>query len=193
LNVNQTINPKGAMPAANEPVQTLLPLKHKAPIGLRTVALFELGKGVLALLGGLYLLSLIHKDVEAEATNLLHFLRADPAWHISRWFLETAGHLTDQRLRLFALVAAVYCVVRIVETYGLWHELHWAEWFAAISAGLYLPVEIYHVVLHIHVVNVTFFLANIALVIYLCRILAANHQRAMALKNHPPQAEPAKS
>jgi uncharacterized membrane protein (DUF2068 family) len=191
--VNSAINPRDSGPAENKPTAETPVHPHKAPLGLRTVALFELAKGVFVLLIGVYLLSLVHKDIEAEAANLLHIVRADPAWHISRLFLETAGRLSDHRLRLFALIAAVYCLVRMVEAFGLWHELHWAEWFAAISAGLYLPVEVYHVVIHINVFNVTFFLANIVLMIYLCRILTANHRQAMAIKSSQLHPEPAKS
>lgn len=33
--------------------------------------------------------------------------------------------------------------MRFVEAYGLWRERRWANWLAAISEGIYLPVEIY--------------------------------------------------
>jgi uncharacterized membrane protein (DUF2068 family) len=189
--VSQTINPKSPLPAA--PAQTMLALEHKAPLGLRTVAVFELAKGVFVLLIGLYLLSLVGKDVEAEASNLLRLVRLDPAWHISKWLMDAAGKLTDHRLYMFALIAAVYCVVRVVEAFGLWHEYHWAEWFAVVSAGLYMPVEIYHIIRHATPLNVTFFLSNVALVIYLGSILAANHRRKMILRQLHPQPAPAKS
>jgi uncharacterized membrane protein (DUF2068 family) len=188
--VNTSVDPK---PVDSKLVASAHDYPHKAPLGLRTVALFELGKGVLVLVGGFYLLSLVGKDVEHEATNLLHLLHADPAWHVSRWFVDTAGRLTDQRLRQFALIAVIYCIVRIVEAFGLWHELHWAEWFAAISAGLFLPVELFHIFIRATIWNVGFFVANVLIVAYLWHILASNHRRAMELKNHQPQPAPVKS
>jgi uncharacterized membrane protein (DUF2068 family) len=43
---------------------------------------------------------------------------------------------------LLALGAALYAAVRFVEAWGLWRERHWAEWFAALSGGIYLPLEV---------------------------------------------------
>ncbi|MCZ7627423.1 MAG: DUF2127 domain-containing protein [Candidatus Methylomirabilis sp.] len=40
-------------------------------------------------------------------------------------------------------MAAGYASVRFVEAYGLWLERRWAEWFAAVSGGIYIPFEIY--------------------------------------------------
>ena len=37
----------------------------------------------------------------------------------------------------------MYGTVRFIEAYGLWRERRWAEWLAAGSGGLYLPVELY--------------------------------------------------
>ena len=123
-NVSQTTNPNDLAAAGKKTVAAAPASEHKAPLGLRTVALFELGKGLLILLIGLYLLSLVHKNVEAEATNLMHVLHADPAWHISQWFLNYVGTLTDQRLRLFALIAACYFIVRVRRSF----------WFVARTA-----------------------------------------------------------
>ena len=51
--------------------------------------------------------------------------------------------MTDARLWLLAAAATAYALVRGVEAYGLWFERRWAEWFALVSAGLYVPVEIF--------------------------------------------------
>ncbi len=33
--------------------------------------------------------------------------------------------------------------MRFIEAFGLWRERRWAEWFAAVSGGIYIPFEIY--------------------------------------------------
>jgi uncharacterized membrane protein (DUF2068 family) len=35
------------------------------------------------------------------------------------------------------------CKGQLVEAYGLWYGKRWAEWFAALRVGLYIPVEVY--------------------------------------------------
>ena len=44
---------------------------------------------------------------------------------------------------LLAIGAAAYACLRLVEAYGLWYEKAWAEWLAALSGGLYVPIEIF--------------------------------------------------
>ena len=45
---------------------------HKAPIGLRTVAIYEFIKGLVVLVLGMGLLTLLHKDIATDAENFFH-------------------------------------------------------------------------------------------------------------------------
>ncbi len=115
----------------------------RSPNPIRAVALFEAAKGVLVLVAGIGALSLIHHDVQHVAEQLLGHLHLNPAKPYPRIFIDAAKGLTDTRLWLFAGLAAVYALVRLIEAYGLWRARRWAEWFAVISGGIYLPFEIY--------------------------------------------------
>ena len=53
------------------------------------------------------------------------------------------AEVTNTRLWLMAGFAALYATVRFTEAYGLWHGRRWAEWFAALSGAVYVPVELY--------------------------------------------------
>ena len=110
---------------------------------LRTVALLEAVKGALVLLVGFGLLSLIHHDVQRFAERLLAHAHLNPASRYPRIFIDLASQLTDTRLLLVAAGAAAYALVRFIEAYGLWHARRWAEWFAALSGGIYVPFEIF--------------------------------------------------
>lgn len=110
---------------------------------LRTVALFEAGKGVVVLLAGFGLLSLIHHDVQRSAERLLAHAHLNPASRYPGIFIDLARQLTDARLALMAVGAAAYSLVRFVEAYGLWHARLWAAWFAALSGGIYIPFELF--------------------------------------------------
>lgn len=153
------------------------PPKPKAPLGLRSVALFELAKGILFLLIAVSAHSLIHRDVESTAESIVRFLHLDPAWHFTRVFLADSGKLTDAKLRALSWIAFALAVIRMAEAYGLWHEYHWAEWFAVITAGIYLPFEIFHFFKHPTAGAVLIFLVNILIVIYLARLLAENQRK----------------
>jgi uncharacterized membrane protein (DUF2068 family) len=110
---------------------------------VRAVALFEGAKGALVFLAGFSALSLIHHDGQRFADELVGHLHLNPASRYPRIFIDAAAHLTDARLWLLATVAGTYGLVRFVEAYGLWRGRRWAEWFAAVSGGIYIPFELY--------------------------------------------------
>ncbi len=155
---------------------------HNAPLGLRTVAIFELVKGVLFIFIALLAGSLVHKDVGLKAFDFVHKLHLDPAWHFSKMFIEASSKLTDTRLRLVILFASALATIRIAEAYGLWHARAWAEWFAVISAGIYLPWEIYRYYRDPSLVGAVIFLVNVLIVIYLARLLAENRRKKLAAR-----------
>jgi uncharacterized membrane protein (DUF2068 family) len=111
--------------------------------GIRAIAIIEASKGVLVFLVGFGLLALLHENLQALAERLVTRFHLNPIKHYPRIFLEAAAQLTDTHLKLLALLAAVYAVVRMIEAYGLWWGRRWAEWFAALSSGIYMPFEIY--------------------------------------------------
>lgn len=110
---------------------------------LRTIAVYEAAKGALVLLTGFGLLAFIHRDIEQFAEQVVAHLHLNAASRFPRIFLDASANLTDARLWLLAVLAAAYAMLRFVEAYGLWRARRWAEWLAALSAGIYLPFEVY--------------------------------------------------
>lgn len=138
--------------------------------GLRVVALFEALKGTLTLVAGFGLLSLVHRDLEDLAERLVRHSHLNPASHYPRIFIEAAARTDDARLRTLAAMAFAYTVVRFVEAYGLWHARAWAEWFAIISGGLYLPVEAYELITHPTLIRAGVLFFNTLIVAYMLYI-----------------------
>jgi uncharacterized membrane protein (DUF2068 family) len=149
---------------------------------LRTVALLEAAKGVLVLLVGFGLLSLVHHDIQRIAEHLVSRAHLNPASHYPHIFLVLADRLTDTRLLLLATGAAGYSLIRLIEAYGLWRARRWAEWFAALSGGFYLPVEIYELYEHFHWLTVVTFSANVLVVTFMlyCVFRARENENAPA-------------
>jgi uncharacterized membrane protein (DUF2068 family) len=135
--------------------------------GLRAVAVFEAAKGLGAILLAVGLLSLLHKDVEQIAENLLSHLHIAEESHLSQAFLRLADRMTDARLWAVSGGALAYAAVRLTEAYGLWHRRVWAEWFALLSGTLYLPLEIYQVSQHPSIFHYVVFVGNVAIVLYM--------------------------
>ena len=135
--------------------------------GVRVVAAFEAAKGSLVLLAGCGLLALVHHDVQAMAESLVERSHLNPASRYPRIFVQAAGALTDARLWLLAAGAAAYAAVRFVEAYGLWRQRRWAGWFAVVSGGIYVPIEIYELAHSVTWPKLAALILNAAIVAYM--------------------------
>jgi uncharacterized membrane protein (DUF2068 family) len=146
--------------------------------GVRSIAAFEAFKGLVVLLAGFGLLHYIHRDLQALAEELVHHTHLNPARHYPRIFIEAAGRTSDARLRTLAALAFVYSGVRFIEAYGLWRLRAWAEWFAIVSGGIYVPLELYEIFRRPSWLRLVILLLNLVVVAYLARVRWAATKRS---------------
>ncbi len=137
--------------------------------GLRTVAVLEAVKGLLALAASFVFLEIVHKNVDLEdaAQNLLYYLHIDPDRRLSQAFVHAAGKVMDANVTLVLVIAFIYAAGRFVEGYGLWRQRAWGEWLAIISGAVYLPFELYKLIRHPNWIHWTILLVNIVVVLYI--------------------------
>jgi uncharacterized membrane protein (DUF2068 family) len=145
--------------------------------GLHVVALFEGAKGLLVLLVGFELLTFIHRDIYEAAIRLVQHIHLNPASHYPRIFLDLTERINDTKLWSMALAAAMYFVVRMVEAVGLWLRKTWAEWFAILTGGMYIPIEMFEVARSVTWPRVTVLVVNVGVVSYLLFVLIKNDGR----------------
>lgn len=139
--------------------------------GLRIVSVFEAIKGLLVLLAGCGLLAYIHEDLYLAAERLVRHFHLNPASRYPRIFADLANHITDRQLWLLALSAFLYSVVRFVESYGLWRQRPWAEWFGAVMSGIYIPIELFELLRRVTWPALSLLIVNVAIVWYLTSLL----------------------
>ena len=145
---------------------------------LRTVALFEAFKGALVLAAGCGLLALFHGDAQGFADALVGRLHLNPAKNTPRVFLQLLENISNSQLWLLAGFAAMYATLRFIEAYGLWRGRRWAEWLAALSGGIYVPVEIYELTRGVSWIKLAALLLNAAVVAYMCYTLWMSREKA---------------
>ncbi len=145
--------------------------------GLRAVALFEAAKGALVLVAGFGLAALVHGDAQRIAERLVHRLHLDAAKRYPRIFLELLSNASDAQLWALAALAAAYAVVRFAEAYGLWFGRRWGEWIAAVSGGIYVPVELYELSRGVSWIKLAALSLNAAVVAYMCYVLRRSGRR----------------
>ncbi len=140
-------------------------------LGLRAIALFEAAKGALVLVAGFGLARLVHRDVQQVAEELVERLHLDPAKKYPRIFIDLAANLSDTQLWALAAFATAYAALRFAEAYGLWFGRRWGEWIAAVSGGIYVPVEIYELSRGASWIKLGALILNAAVVGYMCYVL----------------------
>lgn len=146
--------------------------------GLRAVAVLEAGKGLIVLVAGFGLLALLGRNTEQFAAHLVARLHLNPAHHYPHIFISALADVDNPQLLLLAGLAALYATIRFIEAYGLWHQRRWAEWLAALSGGIYVPLELYEIAQHVTWLRVAALAINLLIVGYMVWLLAERRRHA---------------
>ena len=134
---------------------------------LHAIALFEALKGLAAIAASLGLLSLVHHDVRAITYALMGHFHVNPDARFPQMLLNDISALQNANLRQVELLAWGYAAIRLTEGYGLWRDKAWAEWLAAVSGAVYLPLELSHLAAHTTAINGLVLVGNLAVVTYM--------------------------
>lgn len=140
---------------------------HRWSIGLRAIAVFEVLKGGAVLLA-LVNVALGNWTVPWIMEQLVHAMHLNPAGRIATFCHTTLGQLPPGVLLWPALA---YIGLRFTEAWGLWRERHWGEWLAVLSAGVYIPLEIYELTLRFSPRKVGLLAVNVAIILFLIWVL----------------------
>ena len=150
---------------------------------LHTIALFEGVKGVAAIAASLGLLGLAHHDLRQLAFALIGHFHLSPDGRYPRLLLTYAELLENENLRSLVLFAWGYAAIRLTEAYGLWKDRAWAEWLAALSGAVYVPLEFDHLLYHPSPINAAVMIGNVAVVLYMALRLARRRAERIAREN----------
>lgn len=146
--------------------------------GLRAVSIFEAGKGVLVFSLALFLSTFVSRDLPGIIVEFRTRWNVDPSSHIPALAKMLMHDLTGSRLHFLIMLAAIYALMRFVEAYGLWFEKRWAEWFALVSGGVYLPVELYELAKGFSWLKTGLLAINLVIVGYMLILLIRGREAA---------------
>lgn len=141
----------------------------KSTRGVRAVAAFEFVKGLIVLLAAGLLARVLHSGTQDAIEDLARRFHMNPARDYPRVFLETLAHFGNAHLLALSFGALTYATIRFIEAYGLWHARSWAWGFGIISAALYIPLEVEHLVRSLRWTGLAVLAANLLIVIVLWR------------------------
>lgn len=151
------------------------PDPHAHP-GLHVLALFELAKGLLALVAAASLELFGPESIRRVIHVLIARFNLDPAHGPLPTLLQA---VSPGAVHLAVVVVMLYAVLRIAEAWGLWRAKAWASWLGCIGTAVYLPLDGYALYHHPGWHTWAVLIVNLLVVAILARDLLRrrNHRR----------------
>ncbi len=114
-------------------------------------------------------ISLINKDMEVYTNQIVVLfnldIEKDYIQEVVDWLTKIkGGTIIGISAGMFILAA-----LNFTEAYGLHKRRRWAEWLTVIATGLFIPLEIYEVILDQTPVRIGALIINVAIVYYLAK------------------------
>jgi uncharacterized membrane protein (DUF2068 family) len=149
---------------------------------LRLIALERAVRGLLLLAAGVYLLFHLNSDLGRLGERVMRAIELDPRRPFLHRIVAYLHHLHASDLRIAATVAIGYGVLELVEGTGLWLDQLWAEYLTVIATSLLVPLELYELVHRPSGWKAGGIIVNVAIVIYLTRLLRRRVSRSRPLE-----------
>jgi uncharacterized membrane protein (DUF2068 family) len=154
---------------------------------LRLIAVERVGRGLLLLAAGVYLLFHLNSDFGRLGERVMRAIELDPRRPFLHRIVAYLHQLHASELRVAALVAIGYGVLELVEGTGLWLDQLWAEYLTVIATSLLVPLELYELIRHPSVWKAAGIAVNIAIVVYLGHLLRRRMRRSRTLEAETPR------
>jgi uncharacterized membrane protein (DUF2068 family) len=135
------------------------------------IALERTLRGLLLLAAGIYLLAKSGANFGDIANHIAARLELDPQRPWIRHLVAKLGHLRKHQVQLFGVLAIGYAALEITEGVGLFYRKRWAEWLTVVATSLLVPIEVYELVRHPSWLKAGGVVVNIAIVVYLVRVV----------------------
>lgn len=107
---------------------------------VQAVAMVEAAKGLLALVAASGLELLGPAPLRRGVDLLIARFQLDPEQGAMAWLGRA---INPDSVHIAAAIALVYGAMRVAESWGLWRAKAWASWLGCIGAALYLPFDLY--------------------------------------------------
>ncbi|MBI3397894.1 MAG: DUF2127 domain-containing protein [Deltaproteobacteria bacterium] len=136
--------------------------------------------GIIAVLLAFGILSLINKDMEEFANEIVAFFNLDMDNYYIEALIDKIGMIENGTIIGVSIGIVSYAALNLAMSYGLHKRRRWAEWLTVVATSLLIPFEIYEIVQVQTLIRIGVLVLNIAIVYY----LAKHKELFKGRKNH---------
>jgi uncharacterized membrane protein (DUF2068 family) len=147
---------------------------------LRLIGAFKLVKGTLLIVVAVKMLHYIHEDLELSAYALAMRLHLDPEGRLVEPILRRLLDIDPRTLAHVSIGALAYAALLYTEGIGLIMRQHWAEYLTIVATACLVPFEVYELARHVTATRVIALVINVAIVLYLVKVLRRDKRLAQA-------------
>jgi len=148
---------------------------HRGPRTLAVIAIFKFAKAALLVVVAIALFRLRHPQALAHFAAWLGALPVANGHEAVTRLVDWMLGLSAYRIEVFCAVVFVYATLYTVEGYGLWRDAEWAKYLTIVATSLFIPVELWEVLMHFTWLKLLALAINVAIVAYLVRLLRREH------------------
>lgn len=144
-------------------------MKRPKTTFLKFIIIYKALIGVVQLVITVGIFNVLDHTVEATVTNLAASFNLDTGNAIVVSIIKKADGLGNPAF--IGITSAVFAlsIINLVEAWGLHLRKRWAEWLTVIATGIFIPVEVYEVILKVTPTRVFILILNSAIVYYLAK------------------------
>ena len=151
------------------------------PLAVRLIAVLSLIKFLLFLVTGLVVGRFIDHEGALFIQRLATYVHIDPNGAQFSHLLNWISGINVAKLQLLDLVCFAYATLYLIQALGLWYDRYWAEWLTLVMAMLFVPYEIFEVIMHHQPLAMGLLVLNLAVVAYLIHhVRQKRRQRKLA-------------
>ena len=134
---------------------------------IHIIAVLKMLKGIVLLIIGIKLLTLLNKDVAEWAMDFVNRHGIDAENRFVHSILEKLADVNRNQMMMMSGGAFLYSSLQMTEGIGLWMEKRWAEYLTVVATSLFVPLEIYEIYEKFTWVRVLILIVNLFVVWYL--------------------------
>jgi uncharacterized membrane protein (DUF2068 family) len=142
-----------------------------SPRTLRVIAAFKLFKALALLVVAVTSFDLVRS---AQLDAFAQWADSLPIRHGHRLltsFLDSMLELGPHKFIAIGIGACVYAALFLVEGWGLWRSMRWAEYLTVIATTSLIPFEVYEIAHRTTALKIGALVVNVAILVYLIYLL----------------------
>lgn len=136
---------------------------------LKIIIIEKFTLGILAILLSFSVISLINKDMEVFANQIVDYFNLDMDNRYIEAVIRRIGMIGNGTIIGVSIGMVSYASLNLAMAYGLHRRKRWAEWLTVIATALFIPFEIYEIIQEQTLVRIGILILNAAIVWYLAK------------------------